>query len=84
MTGPGDRFQIDATSADIYLVSRFNRHRIVGRPTIYVVVDVFSGMIVGLYVGFEYPSWLGAMMALVNAATDKVDWCRQYGVETTA
>ncbi|WP_333834426.1 Mu transposase C-terminal domain-containing protein [Rubrimonas sp.] len=81
VTGPRDRFQIDATIADVFLVSRFDRHRIVGRPTIYVVVDVFSGMIVGLYVGFEHPSWLGAMMALVNAASDKVDWCRQYDVE---
>jgi transposase InsO family protein len=81
--GPGHRFQIDATTADIYLVSRFDRRNIVGRPTIYVVVDVFSGMIVGLYVGFEHPSWLGAMMALANAATDKVAWCAQYGIEIT-
>lgn len=79
--GPGHRFQIDATTADIYLVSRFDRRKIVGRPTIYVVVDVFSGIIVGLYVGFEHPSWLGAMMALANAATDKVAWCAQYGIE---
>lgn len=79
--GPGDRYQIDATVADVYLVSRLNRARIIGRPTLYVVIDVFSAMIVGVYVGLEAPSWVGAMTALVNAAGDKVAYCRQFGVE---
>lgn len=65
--GPGDRYQIDATLADVYLVSRFNREWIIGRPVIYVVIDVFSRMIVGLYIGLEGPSWIGAMMALCDA-----------------
>lgn len=40
-------------------------------------------MITGVYVGLEGPSWLGAMMALVNAATDKVKYCAEYGIEIT-
>lgn len=79
--GPGSRYQIDATIADIYLVSRFDRRKIVGRPVVYVVIDVFSRMIAGLYVGLEGPSWVGAMMALANAASPKATWCRQFGVE---
>lgn len=79
--GPGSRYQIDATIADVYLVSRLNRQRIVGRPVLYVVIDVFSRMITGLYVGFEGPSWVGAMMAIANAATDKVAYCRSFGIE---
>lgn len=79
--GPGDRFQIDATIADVYLVSQFDRRRIVGRPVIYFVVDVFSRLITGLYVGFEGPSWAGAMMALVNMVTPKVEFCRRYGID---
>lgn len=79
--GPGDRFQIDATVADVYLVSQFDRRRIVGRPIIYFVVDVFSRLITGLYVGFEGPSWAGAMMALVNMVTPKVEFCRRYGID---
>ena len=70
--GPGHRYQIDATIADIYLLSEHDRSRIVGRPVVYVVVDVFSRMIVGLYVGFEGPSWVSAMIALAHIATDKV------------
>lgn len=53
VAGPGSHYQIDATIADIYLVSRFDRRKIVGRPVIYVVIDVFSRMITGLYVGLD-------------------------------
>lgn len=79
--GPGTKYQIDATIADVYLVSSFNRNWIIGRPVIYVVIDVFSRMVVGLYVGLEGPSWFGAMMALANTASDKVSYCKQYGID---
>lgn len=79
--GPGYRYQIDATIADIYLVSEHDRSLIVGRPVIYIVVDVFSRMVTGLYIGFEGPSWVSAMMALANAVSDKLKFCRQYGID---
>ena len=80
VTGPGARGQIDATIADVYLVSRLERRRIVGRPTLYFVLEVFSRMIVGLHVGREAASWVGAMSALVNAASNKVGFCQGYGI----
>ncbi|WP_061316564.1 Mu transposase C-terminal domain-containing protein [Clostridium botulinum] len=79
--GPGTRFQIDATIADIYLVSSLNRNRIIGRPIVYAIIDVFSRLITGIYVGLEGPSWIGAMMALDNMITDKVEFCRKYNIE---
>ncbi len=79
--GPGSRFQIDATVADVYLVSRFNRSWIIGRPVIYAVIDCFSRMVAGIYVGLEGPSWIGAMMALANAFTEKVSYCKEYGID---
>ncbi|NPT62316.1 Mu transposase C-terminal domain-containing protein [Paraburkholderia elongata] len=82
--GPCHRFEIDATIADIYLVSRYNRNWVIGRPVIYVVVDVFSTMIVGIFVGLEGPGWNGARHALFNAFTDKVAFCRTYGIEIEA
>ena len=78
--GPGSRYQIDATVADVYLVSRYNRNWIIGRPVVYLIVDVFSRMVVGIDVGLEGPSWIGAMMALANAAADKVTFCREHGI----
>ncbi|MBZ0094005.1 MAG: transposase family protein [Sulfuricella sp.] len=77
--GPGARYQIDATIADVYLVSRMDRHRIIGRPVLYIVIDVFSRMITGIYIGLEGPSWVGAMMALANTASDKQAFCKKFG-----
>ncbi|ADD67899.1 Tn5468, transposase protein B [Denitrovibrio acetiphilus DSM 12809] len=53
---PGGQYQIDATIADIYLVSGMNRDWIVGRPVLYFCVDVFTRMVAGFYVGFTGPS----------------------------
>lgn len=84
LSGPCHRFEIDATIADIYLVSRFNRNWIIGRPVVYVVVDVFSRMIVGVHVALEGPSWNTARHALFNAFTDKVAFCASYGIPIQA
>lgn len=82
--GPGSVYQIDATVGDIYLVSELDPARIIGRPVIYLVVDVFSRMVVGLSVTLEGPSWLGAMLALENATTDKTAFCERYSVTLSA
>lgn len=76
--GPGARYEIDATIADIYLLSADRQH-IIGRPTLYVVVDVYSRLVAGYYVGLENPSYVTAMLALVNAMTDKTQLCQSYG-----
>jgi len=74
------RYEIDATVADIYLVHRMNRNWLIGRPVLYVVVDSFSRMIVGIHVGLEGPSWNGARHALYNAFTTKKEFCARYNV----
>lgn len=79
--GPGQIFEVDATVADVYLVSSSDPNIIVGRPVVYIVVDVYSHMVVGLYVGFEGPSWLGVMMAIENTVENKVEFCKQYDIE---
>ncbi|WP_229412086.1 MULTISPECIES: transposase family protein [unclassified Massilia] len=79
--GPGYRYQIDATIADVYLVSRIDRDTIVGRPVMYVVIDVWSRLIVGLYIGLENASWATAMMAVHNVTLNKVNYCKQFGID---
>ncbi|QAY83350.1 Mu transposase C-terminal domain-containing protein [Pseudomonas arsenicoxydans] len=81
LVGPTHRYEIDATIADIYLVHRINRNWIIGRPVLYIVVDAYSRMIVGVHVGLEGPSWEGARHALYNAFTSKVEYCKRYGIE---
>ncbi|TYS59359.1 transposase [Sutcliffiella horikoshii] len=78
--GPGQIFEVDATIADVYLVSSDDPNQIIGRPVVYIVVDVFTHMIVGLYVGFEGPSWQGVMMAIENTAMNKVEFCAQFDI----
>lgn len=79
-SGPGAVFMIDATIADVYLVSSFDRKRIIGRPVVYLIIDVFSRMIVGFSVSLEGPSWRGATLALDNMIADKVEVCAEYGI----
>lgn len=74
-------FEIDCQVGDVYLVSRFNRNWIIGRPAIYAVIDKFSRLICGLYIGLETGSYVGAMMALLNTSINKVEFCKQYGIE---
>lgn len=80
VVGPGHRFQIDATVWDVYLRSSLDRRRIVGRPTVYLVIDEFSRLIVGFYIGFEAASWAAASLALINMVTPKVEFCSSIGI----
>lgn len=78
--GVGHIFECDATIADVYLTDG-EKQTHVGKPTIYVIVDRWSRLIVGLYVGFENASWTTAMQALLFISEDKEALCRRYGVE---
>ena len=80
---PGDRFEIDATVADVYVVCKYNRRKVLGRPVIYVVVDTASRNVVGIYVGIKYASWEAAKQALLNAFSPKPEFCAHYGIYIT-
>lgn len=78
---PGSCFELDATVLDVHIVSEFNRQHVLGRPTVYLVVDKESRMIVGLHVSMEYASWRAGRQALVNSFTSKQAYCRRFGIE---
>lgn len=79
--GVGHYYEIDATIADLWLVLEQTRSRIIGKATLYLIVDRASNLIVGFYVGLEYPSWAGARQAILSIAQDKAELCRMYGVK---
>ena len=79
--GPGSRYEIDATIADIYLVDDDDSDKVIGRPTIYMVIDVFSRMVAGFYIGFDNPSFPVAMKALICSFDSKVKACAEYGID---
>lgn len=73
-------YQMDATQADIYLVSRLDRKAVIGRPNIYLAVDTATQLIAGVYVGLEAGE-SAFIKCLANAAMDKVAFCRSFGIE---
>ncbi|MBM7073499.1 DDE-type integrase/transposase/recombinase [Shewanella sp. 202IG2-18] len=79
--GPGSRYEIDATIADIYLVDDNDSDKVIGRPTIYMVIDVFSRMVAGFYIGFDNPSFPVAMKALISSFSSKVETCARYDID---
>lgn len=76
-------FQMDATQADIYLVSSLDRSIVIGRPNLYMAVDSTTQLIAGIYVGLDCDE-TAVMRCLVNAAQDKVVFCRNHGIEIRA
>lgn len=73
-------FQMDATQADIYLVSSVDKSAVIGRPNIYMAVDTTTQLIAGIYVGLDAGEQ-AVINCLANAATDKVEFCQKYGID---
>jgi hypothetical protein len=78
---PGTHFEIDATVADVHVVSELGSQHLLGRPTIYIVIDRASRMIVGMHVSLYHASWRAARQALANSFLSKSSYCRENGVE---
>lgn len=70
VAGPGHTWAIDSTVGDIYLRSSVNRAWVLGRPIVYVIVDVWSTAVTGFYVCLTGPSWSTAKVSLFNCAAD--------------
>lgn len=85
LRGAGSRYEIDSTIMDIYIRYPYSNDEqlATGRPILFLVIDVFSGMIVGIHIAFDGPNWHSAGQALFNAMTDKVEFCAKYGIEIT-
>jgi len=75
-------FQMDCTQADIYLVSKYDRSKVIGRPNIVIAVDTATQMIAGLYVGLDTGE-KAVMGCMANIAADKIKWCKRFGIDIT-
>ena len=71
--------EIDATLCDIVPVSQYNYRMPGERETAYFVKDT-RGMIMGFALYLGPPSSIGARLALINAFSDKVAFCAEYGI----
>lgn len=78
--GPWDCFEMDEVEVDLSLVSVDNPAKVVGRPIVYVMVDVYTRLIAAVSVAFDNNSVLGFTNCLMNLADDKVEYCQKYGL----
>ncbi len=69
---PRERVIMDHTVVDVIVVDDRERPLFVGRPTLTVLIDVFSRCIVGFFLSFEPPSFAQAAIALRRAILPKV------------
>lgn len=83
VAGPGHVYAIDSTIGDIHLRSSINRAWLIGRPIVYIVIDVWSTAIVGFYVCLSGPSWNTAKLALFSTFCDPTLLSELWGFEFT-
>lgn len=81
--GATDRFEIDATLLDIHI--RYSQGPAMklsaGRPVLYLVVDTYSGMIVGMHLAVgNSVNVTGVCQALANAFLPKKEFAARYGI----
>lgn len=79
----GSSLRVDVHTIPTRLVSSLNRCRILGYPTVYTVLDCSNSLVAGFSVCFGKPNWEGVMLALQNAISNKVSFCRELGIEIT-
>ena len=72
---------LDATVCDIYLVN--DAGNLVGRPILTACIDAYSSLCCGYSL-----SWEGGVYSMrglmLNIITDKVSWCRKFGISIQA
>ena len=80
LIGPGSRVEIDATHYPLNLVCRDDRTKVVGKPLLYIAMDVYTGMIAGFVLSFENESWRTTALLIKNIIADKVEYCHSLGL----
>lgn len=73
----------DSTSNDVNMVSVASRLKAIGTGTVLRFHDVYSDCVVGLSFSIGAPNARLAHLAIYNAASNKVEFCRRFGLEIT-
>lgn len=78
--GAGDVYEVDASQVDVWIVSEEDRTTVIGKATMYLVVDRLSRLIVGFYISLDAPSWASGTQAILSIFKDKRELCKESGV----
>jgi putative transposase len=74
--------QIDHTKFDIMLVDDIHR-RCIGRPWVTLAIDVFSRMVVGIYISLDPPNVMSVGLCIAHAILPKEQWLDRLGLSTS-
>lgn len=77
----GRYFEIDSTIVDVWIVAEDDNATVIGKATLYLVVDTFSNLIAGFHLSLDHPSWAGAMEAMLSVVADKELLCERWGFD---
>lgn len=80
LTAPLQLVQIDHTPVDIILVDEEDRKPI-GRPWVTFAIDVFSRIILGVYLSWKHPSRYTVACCMANMCLPKDSWLKDIGCE---
>lgn len=77
---PGKICECDALEADLSIISELDPDQSIGRPIVYMMIDVYTSMIVAVSASFQNNSYIGLTNLMLNLGTDKVDYARRYDI----
>ncbi len=77
-----ERVEIDHTPLDLFLIDE-NTKLPLGRPTLTIILDHYSRMLLGYYLGFNAPSTAAVLAALRHAILPKQKYKSTIGLEIT-
>ncbi|MAZ86085.1 MAG: integrase [Cellvibrionaceae bacterium] len=75
-----ERVEADHTPLDINVLND-DTETLLGRPTLTVLIDHYSRMVMGFQISFEEPSYASASLAVGSAVLPKNELLDSYGVE---
>lgn len=79
--GPGDLWEVDECEIDLSLVSVETPSVTVDRPIVYVMIDVYTRMIVAYSVAFDNNSIQGITNCFLNLLDNKQELCNRFGIQ---
>lgn len=79
--GPGEVYEIDATGGRLHLVTTDDPPVLVGKPTIYLMIDRWSRFVVSAYLSLRPASYEEVRYALLIAFTSRATRFRPLGID---
>ena len=75
--------ELDATVWNVDIVSELPGAKSLGPPIVFRIRDKDTGELLGISVGLESASWMGAATSIANCVEDKVSMCKALDIVIT-